>query len=243
MGPKTLPTRAVPVRWTAEQRDQDRQRQWDDPRRELRRDDFEAFHGRQHRYRRRDHAVAVEHRRAEKPERDRRAGVPALGRQLPQHQCQQREDAAFAVIAGAQHDHHVLDRDDQRDRPEDHRQHAEDARLADARAALAADALLEGIQRAGPDVAVDHAERGQDERRRQRVRPVVCGLNSRDFRCGRWRHGVVALRQARAVLGAAQYGLDHRTREVGAGEGNRTLVCSLGSCRSAIELHPQCVEF
>ena len=25
----------------------------------------------------------------------------------------------------------------------------------------------------------------------------------------------------------------------GAGEGNRTLVCSLGSCRSAIELHPQ----
>ncbi len=25
----------------------------------------------------------------------------------------------------------------------------------------------------------------------------------------------------------------------GAGEGNRTLVCSLGSCRSTIELHPQ----
>ena len=25
----------------------------------------------------------------------------------------------------------------------------------------------------------------------------------------------------------------------GAGEGNRTLVCSLGSCRSAIELHPR----
>ena len=24
-----------------------------------------------------------------------------------------------------------------------------------------------------------------------------------------------------------------------AGEGNRTLVCSLGSCRSAIELHPR----
>ena len=26
----------------------------------------------------------------------------------------------------------------------------------------------------------------------------------------------------------------------GAGEGNRTLVCSLGSCRSTIELHPLC---
>jgi hypothetical protein len=29
----------------------------------------------------------------------------------------------------------------------------------------------------------------------------------------------------------------------GAGEGNRTLVCSLGSCRSTIELHPRQGEF
>jgi hypothetical protein len=28
----------------------------------------------------------------------------------------------------------------------------------------------------------------------------------------------------------------------GAGEGNRTLVCSLGSCRSAIELRPQTID-
>ena len=28
----------------------------------------------------------------------------------------------------------------------------------------------------------------------------------------------------------------------GAGEGNRTLVCSLGSCRSAIELRPQIIQ-
>jgi hypothetical protein len=30
-----------------------------------------------------------------------------------------------------------------------------------------------------------------------------------------------------------------RRRAIGAGEGNRTLVCSLGSCRSTIELHPR----
>src|ERR1043166_2073853 len=30
-----------------------------------------------------------------------------------------------------------------------------------------------------------------------------------------------------------------RKRMAGAGEGNRTPVCSLGSCRSAIELHPR----
>src|SRR3954468_21293166 len=29
-----------------------------------------------------------------------------------------------------------------------------------------------------------------------------------------------------------------RAAQAGAGEGNRTLVCSLGSCRSTIELHP-----
>src|SRR5665213_933792 len=29
---------------------------------------------------------------------------------------------------------------------------------------------------------------------------------------------------------------------IGAGEGNRTLVCSLGSCRSTIELRPQIIE-
>ena len=31
----------------------------------------------------------------------------------------------------------------------------------------------------------------------------------------------------------------YKIRSLGAGEGNRTLVCSLGSCRSAIELRPQ----
>jgi hypothetical protein len=30
----------------------------------------------------------------------------------------------------------------------------------------------------------------------------------------------------------------HPLLSAGAGEGNRTLVCSLGSCRSTIELHP-----
>jgi hypothetical protein len=33
-------------------------------------------------------------------------------------------------------------------------------------------------------------------------------------------------------------GIDTPGKSYGAGEGNRTLVCSLGSCRSAIELRP-----
>src|SRR5690242_12373701 len=34
----------------------------------------------------------------------------------------------------------------------------------------------------------------------------------------------------------------HMKKEETAGEGNRTLVCSLGSCRSTIELHPRTAE-
>src|SRR5438874_10393126 len=34
---------------------------------------------------------------------------------------------------------------------------------------------------------------------------------------------------------------EHPTERQSAGEGNRTLVCSLGSCRSTIELHPHLI--
>src|SRR5258708_3744495 len=41
------------------------------------------------------------------------------------------------------------------------------------------------------------------------------------------------------TVGATWHILVRRSRKFGAGEGNRTLVCSLGSCRSAIELRPR----
>src|ERR1019366_6622188 len=53
--------------------------------------------------------------------------------------------------------------------------------------------------------------------------------------------GVVRLRQGYGATAFSPYGLPSRSSEgakAGAGEGNRTLVCSLGSCRSTIELRP-----
>ena len=42
------------------------------------------------------------------------------------------------------------------------------------------------------------------------------------------------------ALGQTRHGLQQiNNLPTGAGEGNRTLVCSLGSCRSTIELHPR----
>src|SRR6476660_6770766 len=37
--------------------------------------------------------------------------------------------------------------------------------------------------------------------------------------------------------------IDDLACRIGAGEGNRTLVCSLGSCRSTIELRPRTPDF
>ena len=47
-------------------------------------------------------------------------------------QRQHRDQAAFAVVVGAQDQQHVLQRDDDRQRPEDQRQHAEDVVAASA---------------------------------------------------------------------------------------------------------------
>ena len=86
----------------------------------------EALDRAEHRDGRRDHAVAVEQRRAEQAERDRASPrLFALAHRRLRDERQQREDAALAVVVGAHHEDQVLDRDDERQRPEDQRQHAE----------------------------------------------------------------------------------------------------------------------
>ena len=80
------------------------------------------------------------------------------------HQRQQREDAALAVVVGPHDEDQVLDRDDDDQRPEDQRQHAEDVgRASTAMRVRAVEALAQRVQRAGADVAVDDAERREDQ--------------------------------------------------------------------------------
>jgi hypothetical protein len=85
---------------------------------QLWRRDLQPFDRREHRDRWGDHAIAVEHRRAEQPEHgehavQRRAVAHGMGRQR-----EHRNQAAFAIVVGAQDEQHVLDRDDHGDRPE-----------------------------------------------------------------------------------------------------------------------------
>ena len=56
---------------------------------------------------------------------ERRAPPERAGRERGQ-----RQRAALAVVVGAQQDQHVFDRDDDDQRPQDQRQHAEHGRRA-----------------------------------------------------------------------------------------------------------------
>ena len=75
-------------------------------------------------------------------------------------QRHQRQRAALALVVGAQQDDDVFERDDDDQRPEDQRQHAEH-RVA-GRRAVGADRgdhrFAEGVERARADVAVDDAD-------------------------------------------------------------------------------------
>jgi hypothetical protein len=149
-----------------EDRDRDRQHQ----RLEARIHDLEPFDRRQDRDRRRDHAVAVEQRGAEDAERhEQRLRRPAPCR-LSLDQRDQRHDPALAVVVGAHDERHVLDRDDQRDRPEDERDDAVDGDVAGRdRAVVVREHRLQRVQRARADVAEDDPERADGQARSARL--------------------------------------------------------------------------
>ena len=92
-------------------------------------------------------------------DRRRRCGRAAL-----RQQRRQREDAAFALVVGAHHDRDVLDRDDDQQRVDDQRQHAEHVLVRRRHRVRAEEALAHRVERAGADVAVDDADGGQRER-------------------------------------------------------------------------------
>jgi hypothetical protein len=68
-------------------------------------------------------------------------------------QREQRDNAALAVIVGAQDKNSVFERDDQDDRPEDHRHDSDHGFGRGCPACL--DRLLQPIKCAGTDIAVD----------------------------------------------------------------------------------------
>ena len=69
------------------------------------------------------------------------------------------KDAAFAVVVDAHGNQHIFDGGNQRNRPEDQREHTEHGlAIHVAEAALPGKEGLRGVQRRGTDVAIDHAK-------------------------------------------------------------------------------------
>ncbi len=125
------------------------------------RDDIHALDRGKHRDCRRDDGVTKKQRCADDAdaEDDRRARRETAARQR-----HQRQHAALAAVVRAQHEHNVFDGNDDRQRPDDQRQHAENiAALGDIAAGRSMQCLAKRIDRTGADVAIDHAERPQHQ--------------------------------------------------------------------------------
>ena len=139
----------------------------------------------------RDHAVAVQQGRAEDAERNQHR--PAIGQprraaaaaHAAGHQRRQGQHTALALVVGAHHQRDVLDRDDEEERVDDERQHAEHVVVGGRHGVRAEETLAQRVQRAGADVAVDDAERRQRQREQAarlavRLRPsMLSGANRR----------------------------------------------------------------
>ncbi len=80
----------------------------------------------------------------------------------PQSERRQRENTALPAIVGPHDDDDVLHRDHDDERPGDQREHPVNHLRRDG-AANTVEALPDGIERRGSDVAIDDAERAQDQ--------------------------------------------------------------------------------
>jgi len=134
--------------------------------------DRQSLHRRQHRHGWSDDSITIEKSGRQNAE-DRHAGRPFRFAQLAQNQRQQRHAAAFALIVGTHHDEHIFDRDEQRHRPEDKREHAKYMVCIHCQPMMAYKALLERIYWRSPDIAKDHAQRAQRQDRELAMRSCL----------------------------------------------------------------------
>ncbi|MCY1290815.1 hypothetical protein D9M70_399770 [compost metagenome] len=91
---------------------------------------------------------------------------------------EQRQRAALPLVVGAQQEQHVLDRDDNRQRPDHQRDQADNLHVGHAVVGNRAQRFAKGIERAGADIAVDDTDRAkpEDQQAAQILRLVGGGM-------------------------------------------------------------------
>ena len=156
--PEQLADHRRPPALDQEQRHQHHGGERHDVGREGGRGGLQPLDRREHRDRGGDQPVAVEQRQAGDREPDDRLAQGAALGSRPRRQRAERQHAALAPVVRAHDQQHVLHRDDQDQRPEDERERAQHGGLALVQPAGLAERLLDRVERARPDVAVDHAQ-------------------------------------------------------------------------------------
>ena len=122
-------------------------------------DELQAFHRRKHGDGGGDDGIAIEEGCANHAEHQDQRGA-ALGNGLAE--CHQRKGPALAFVVGIEQHDHILEGDDEQQRPHHQRQDAEHSLRPRRAVALGGvHGLAQCIQRAGADVAIDDADRSK----------------------------------------------------------------------------------
>ncbi len=137
-----------------EQKGKDDQRDGDDKGVQCWRHHLKAFDRGKHGDGRGYDRIAEEQCRAAQPDRQDQGGAFGIGGACKRHQ---RQRAALALVVGTKHEGNILYGHDDRQRPDDQRQHAQHigARIGAGRSMKR---LAEGVDRTGADIAIDDAK-------------------------------------------------------------------------------------
>ena len=137
---------------------------------------IESFNGRQHRNGRRNNAIAIEQRRPESGEKGEQRPLFSTYLQPLEH-GEQRENPAFTLVVSLHDKDDIFQADNQHQRPEDQRQNAEDIGGGRCDPVGAGETLLDGVKRAGADIAVNNPQ----SRHGQERQFFSCGMMKRLF--------------------------------------------------------------
>ena len=159
-GPEQEPDGAAAAALDRKQPDEDQGRERDNIGRDGGNGDLQPFDGAQNRDRRRDHGVAEEQRCASQADHQQDRLQPPGHRK---RQRQERHGTALPLVVRPHDKDHVFDGHDEDDGPEHHRQHTEDRGLRRGIPGRS-QRFAERVDRAGPDIAEDDAERAEEQR-------------------------------------------------------------------------------
>ena len=134
---------------------------------EGRRHHLKTFHRRQHRNGRGNDAIAVKQASAKNAHHQQHPAQLRLVFDRLRRQGQHGHQTAFAMVIGPQHQGHVLERDDDRQGPEEDRENAQHVAGCERHVARTKH-LFDRVQHAGADIAINHTDGAHGERSERR---------------------------------------------------------------------------